>query len=391
MRAPIYLDYNATTPCDPAVVEAMAPFFTGHFGNPASNHAYGWAADEAVEQARERVAALIGAERASITFTAGATEAVALALLGAGQAYGGRKHHVVTVATEHKAVLESVAALEHEGFAVTVLPVDREGRLDLDRLRDAVTERTLMVAVMLANNETGVLAPVAEAAVIAHAAGALVLTDATQAVGKIPVDVDALGVDLLALSAHKFYGPKGVGALFVRRRNPRVRLVPVIPGGAQENGLRSGTLNVPGIVGLGAAAALAAERLDADGRRLVRLRNRFERALRERVGGVHVNGGGAPRLPNTANLRLDGVTTAKLLPAMRGVAASTGSACQVKTSQPSHVLTAMGLSREESFASVRFSLGRTTTEADVDAAAAEVARAVAAVRPVRPSRPAKAA
>jgi cysteine desulfurase len=383
MRAPIYLDYNATTPCDPAVAEAMAPFFTEHFGNPASNHAYGWAADEAVEQARERVAALLGAERASITFTSGATEAVALALLGAGQAYGGRKHHVVTVATEHKAVLESVAALEHEGFAVTVLPVDRDGRLDLDRLRDAVTERTLVVAVMLANNETGVLGPVAEAAAIAHAAGALVLTDATQAVGKIPVDVDALGVDLLACSAHKLYGPKGVGALFVRRRNPRVRRVPVIPGGAQENGLRSGTLNVPGIVGFGVAAALASERLAEDRKRLGRLRDRFERAVRERVPGVLVNGGRAPRLPNTSSLRFDGVSTAKLLPALRGVAASTGSACQVKTSQPSHVLTAMGLSREESFASVRFSLGRPTTEAEVDAAAEHVARAVSAIRPAR--------
>jgi cysteine desulfurase len=383
MSAPIYLDYNATTPCDPAVVEAMTPFFAEHFGNPSSNHAYGWAADEAVEQARERVAALIGAEPGSVTFTSGATEACALALLGAGAAYGGRKHHVVTVATEHKAVLETVAALEHEGFAVTILPVDRDGRLDLDRLRDAVTEKTLVVAVMLANNETGVIGPVAEAAAIAHEKGALVFTDATQAVGKIPVDVDALGADLLALSAHKLYGPKGVGALFVRRRNPRVRLVPLIPGGGQENGLRSGTLNVPGIVGLGQAAVLAAERLDEDRTRLARLRDRFEKGVRTRVGGVQVNGGGAPRLPNTTNLRFDGVTTAKLLPALRGIAASTGSACQVKTAQPSHVLTAMGLSREESFASLRFSLGRPTTAAAVDAALEEIARAVNDLRPAR--------
>jgi cysteine desulfurase len=382
MRAPIYLDYNATTPCDPAVVEAMTPFFTEHFGNPSSNHAYGWAADEAVEQARERVAALLGAEPASVTFTSGATEACALALMGAGEAYGGRKHHVVTVATEHKAVLESVAALEHEGFTVTVLPVDRDGLLDPDHLREAVTDKTLLVAVMLANNETGVIGSVAEAAAIAHEKGALVMTDATQAAGKIPVDVDALGVDLLALSGHKLYGPKGIGALFVRRRNPRVRLVPLIPGGGQENGLRSGTLNVPGIVGLGKAAELAAERLDEDAAQLMRLRGRFEEALRAR-GGVHVNGEGAPRLPNTTSLRIDGVTTAKLLPAMRGVAVSTGSACQVKTAQPSHVLTAMGLSREESFASVRFSLGRPTTEAEVEAAAEEVVRAVEGVRRAR--------
>ena len=383
MPAPIYLDYNATTPCDPAVVEAMTPFFTDHFGNASSNHAFGWAADEAVKQARERVAALIGAKPRTITFTSGATESLALALLGAGAAYGGRKHHVVTVATEHKAVLSTVRMMEQDGFDVTVLPVDANGLVDLGALEDAVTDKTLLVSVMLANNETGVIGPVAEAARIAHAQGAFLLTDATQAVGKIPVDVEALGADLLALSAHKFYGPKGVGALYVRRRGPRVRLGPIVPGGGQENGLRGGTLNVPGIVGLGAAAALAAEQLDKDEAHLERLRDRFEAGVMDQVPGVSVNGSGAPRLPNTSNLRFAGVRTAKLLPALRGVAASTGSACQVKTSEPSHVLTAMGLSADQSFSSVRFSLGRPTTEDEVDAAVEEVARAVASVRPTR--------
>ena len=380
MTAPIYLDYNATTPCDQAVVEAMRPFWTGHFGNPSSNHAYGWAAEEAVEQARERVAALIGARPEALVFTSGATEAVALALAGSAAAYGVRRPHVVTVATEHKAVLESAAALERDGFEVTRLPVDTRGVVDLNTLEEAVSERTLLVAVMLANNETGVIGPVAEAAAIAHRHGAFLMTDATQAVGKMPVDVDRLGADLLALSAHKVYGPKGVGALFVRRRNPRVRLLPLIAGGGHEGGLRSGTLNVPGIVGLGAAAALAAERLSADRTHLATLRDRFERTLCARLSDVSINGAEAERLPNTSNLQFGRVSTARLLPALRGVAVSTGSACQVKTSTPSHVLTAMGLGREASFGSVRFSLGRPTTEQEIDQAVDEVAEAVKAVR-----------
>ena len=380
MPAPIYLDYNATTPADPSVVEAMQPFWTEHFGNPSSNHAYGWRTDEAVEQARERVASLIGAEPNTVVFTSGATESCSLAMFGAGDAYGGRRHHVVVAATEHKAVLEAAQAMEREGFELTVVPVDAEGLLDLEALRHTVTEKTLLVAVMTGNNETGVLGPVAEAAEIAHASGALLLTDATQAVGKIPVDVDALGADLLALSAHKVYGPKGVGALFVRRRNPRVRLLPQIPGGGQQDGLRSGTLNVTGIVGLGAAAALAEARLGVDQARLMALRERFERGVLDRVPGTHVNGGGAKRLPNTSSLRFDGVSTSKLLPAMRSLAVSTGSACQVKTSTPSHVLTGMGLSRDASFGTVRFSLGRPTTEAEVDAAIEAVAEAVASLR-----------
>lgn len=380
MRAPIYLDYNATTPVAPEAVEAMLPLLTERFGNASSNHALGWAADEAVEQARERLGTLIGADPRALVFTSGATEAVALALCGAGAVYGGRKHHVVTVATEHKAVLETCQAMERDGYAVTVLPVERDGTLDLDRLRDVVTERTMLVAAMWANNETGVLHPVAEIAEIAHQKGALVMSDATQAVGKVPVDVGGAGVDLLALSAHKFYGPKGVGALYVRRRSPRVRLSPQIHGGGQEGGLRSGTLNVPGIAGMGAAAEVAAGRLASDARRLERLRDLFDREVVARVPGAHVNGAGAPRLPNTTSLRFQGVSTSRLLPALRGLAVSTGAACQTKTAQPSHVLTAMGLSREQSFATVRVSLGRPTTEAEVTGAVDQLAAAVATVR-----------
>ena len=380
MPLPIYFDYNATTPVDPAVVEAMAPFWGQHFGNPSSNHAYGWATDEAVEQARERVAALIHAEPETIVFTSGATESVVLGMLGAGKVYGAKKNHVITVDTEHNAVLETAWAMEHEGFELTILPVDENGVADLDALREAISERTLMISMMLANNETGVLGPVAEAAEIAHEHGAFLFTDATQAFGKIPVDVDALGADLLALSAHKFYGPKGVGALFVRRKNPRVKLASIIPGAGQQDGLRGGTLNAPGIVGLGKASELALERLPTETEHLTALRDRFENGVLQQVQSTHVNGGEAPRLPNTSSLRFDDLTTVKLLPEMRGLAASTGSACQTKTAKPSHVLVAMGLTKEQSFGTIRCSIGHPTTEAEVDAAIEEVARAVAAVR-----------
>ena len=380
MPLPIYFDYNATTPVDPAVVEAMAPFWGQHFGNPSSNHAYGWAADEAVEQARERVAALIGAETETVVFTSGASESMALGMLGAAKVYGAKKNHVITVATEHKAVLEPAWAMEREGFELTILPVDENGVADLDALREAISERTLMISMMLANNETGVLGPVAEAAEIAHEHGAFLFTDATQAFGKIPVDVDALGADLLALSAHKFYGPKGVGALFVRRKNPRVKLASIIPGAGQQDGLRGGTLNAPGIVGLGKASELALERLPTETEHLTALRDRFENGVLQQVQSTHVNGGEAPRLPNTSSLRFDDLTTVKLLPEMRGLAASTGSACQTKTAKPSHVLVAMGMTKEQSFGTIRCSIGHPTTEAEVDAAIEEVARAVAAVR-----------
>ncbi|MEO0560359.1 MAG: cysteine desulfurase family protein [Bacteroidota bacterium] len=380
MPRPIYLDYNATTPVDAGVLEAMLPFFRQHYGNPNSEHAYGWAADEAIKQARERTARLISATPKTLTFTSGATESIALALQGAGDMYGGRRHEIVTVQTEHKAVLETCAAMEREGYVVTYLPVDRNGLVDLEAIRAAVTERTLLVCVMWANNETGVIQPIQEIAEIAHEADAFMMSDATQAVGKVPVSVRESRVDLLTISSHKLYGPKGIGALYVRNRGPRVRLAPLINGGDQENGLRAGTLNVPGIVGLGAAAQLVGRGLQAEAERMAALRDRFEANVLATVPGAHVNAASSPRLPNTSSIRFEGVRTSHLLPALREVAVSTGAACQTRTATPSHVLTAMGLTPDESFATVRFSLGRPTTEAEIETAVDHLAEAVQAVR-----------
>ncbi len=376
MRAPIYLDYNATTPVDDRVLDAMLPFFREHFGNASSEHAYGWAADEAVVQARERTARLIGATPRTMVFTSGATEAISLAIRGTGAVYGGRRHRLVTVQTEHRAVLATCEAMEREGYETTYLPVDRNGLVDLGALEAAVNEETFLVSVMWANNETGVIQPIPEIAEVAHRHGALMMTDATQAAGKLPISVNHDGVDLLALSGHKVYGPKGVGALYVRQRGPRVKLQPQVTGGSQEDGLRGGTLNVPGIVGLGAAAQLARRLQDDEAERLAALRDRFEAGVLAAVPGTQVNGAGAPRLPNTTNLRFDGVRAAQLLPVMREVAASTGAACQAASDAPSHVLLAMGLSPDQARASVRFSLGRPTTAAEIAAAVEHVANAV---------------
>ncbi|MEM1117000.1 MAG: cysteine desulfurase family protein, partial [Bacteroidota bacterium] len=276
MPAPIYFDYNATTPVDERVLDAMLPFLRAHYGNPNSEHAYGWAADEAVKQARERTARLIGATPRTIVFTSGATESISLAIRGAAGIYGGRRHRIVTVQTEHKAVLATCEAMEREGYEITYLPVGPDGLVRLGDVEAALTDETLMVSVMWANNETGVIQPVPEIAALAHEAGALMMTDATQAAGKVPISVNHDGVDLLAMSAHKLYGPKGVGALYVRQRGPRVKLQPQINGGAGEGGLRSGTTNVPGVVGLGVAADLARRGLAAEADRLGALRDRFE-------------------------------------------------------------------------------------------------------------------
>ena len=377
MARPVYLDYNATTPIDPAVFEAMAPTFTEHFGNPSSGHAYGWIADEAVGVAREQLGALLGARTDALTFTSGATEAANLAIRGAAAAYRGKKDHVVTVATEHRAVLDPARDLENEGYRVTVLGVGPDGRLDLDELRDALTDTTLLVSVMWANNETGVIQPVSDIADIVRERGALFMTDATQAVGKIFVDVQH--ADLLVCSAHKVYGPKGVGALYRSRRRPRVRLEPEITGGGQEDGLRSGTLNVPGIVGFGKAAEVAGEAMEAEAERLSVLRDRLEAALLDRVPDARVNGSTEHRLPNTTNLVFPG-TRGKLLAKLRGVAASVGSACRTKSTRPSHVLTALGLEDDDAFASLRLSLGRFTTADEVTRAADEIVAAVDALR-----------
>jgi len=366
---PIYLDYNATTPCDPAVVEEMLPYFTTHFGNAASrSHAYGWMAEEAVDQARERVAALIGAKPSEIIFTSGATESVNLAMQGVAEAYSGKGDHIISCATEHKAVLDVCDRLERKGCRVTRLPVDAMGHVDLGALEEAIDERTILVVLMYANNETGLLSPVRGISAIARKHGVPFFCDATQAVGKVPVDVEADGIDLMAFTAHKLYGPKGVGALYVRRRNPRMRLVPLLYGGGHERGLRSGTLNVPGIVGLGKACAICGDAMDAESARLKGLRDGLITPLL-RIPGVRLNGDPGAMLPQVANLSFampggDGLM--RII--SRELAVSSGSACTSATLSPSHVLKAMGLSDADALASVRFSLGRFTTEEEVQRA-----------------------
>jgi cysteine desulfurase len=385
MTTPIYLDYNATTPLDPRVLEAMLPYFTTHFGNAASaTHQYGWAAEAAVKIAREDIARLIGAVPEEISFTSGATEALNTAIKGVAATYAGRGNHIITLATEHKAVLDTCTYLEQTGYRITRLPVDADGRLRLPDLAAALDAETLLVITMLANNETGVLQDLPAIAALTHAAGALLLTDATQAVGKVPVDVDALGVDLLACSAHKFYGPKGVGALYLRRRNPRVRILPLLHGGGHERGVRSGTLNVPGIVGMAAAANLAAAEMAAESARLAILRDRLESRLLA-LPEVRRNGHAQERLAHTSNLSFGFVEADALIQAMRGIAVSTGSACTSAHMAPSHVLQAMGLSDDAAYAAIRFSLGRMTTSEEVDSAITEVEAAIARLRALNPA------
>lgn len=380
---PIYLDHNATTPVDPRVLEAMLPWFTERPGNAASrHHAAGRLAGEAVERARAQVAAAIGGDPREVVWTSGATEANNLALKGVMRSpvYSARKDGIVTVVTEHKAVLDPATTLAAEGFRVTRLAVDGAGRLDLARLRAAIDERTRLVSIMLANNETGVLHPIEEIAAITRAAGALLHTDATQALGRVPLALESRGIDLASFSAHKAYGPKGVGALWLRRKGPRVRCAPILDGGGHERGLRSGTLNVPGIVAFGRAAELAAAEAPADAERLGGLRDRLERALMERVGGVVVNGAEAPRLPNTASVAFAGVDAESLLLRLERVEASTSAACTSASLQPSYVLRAMGLAEERIAGTLRLSLGRPTTGAEIDAALEDLATAVARER-----------
>ena len=379
MQTPVYLDYNATTPVAEPVLERMRPFFREHFGNPSSNgHAFGWMAEEAVTLAREQVARLLGAEPEALTFTSGATEALNLALKGVANAYRRKGRHIVTCETEHKAVLDPCRALEKQGVAVTYLPVDEKGLLSPARLQEALTDETVLVCVMRANNETGVLQPTHALAEVAREAGALFLTDATQAVGKLPVNTGE--ADLLVCSAHKFYGPKGAGVLYRSRRHPRVRLTPLIHGGGQEDGLRGGTLNAPALVGLGAAAELAREQQAEEAARLERLRDRFEQHLLDELDDVQMNGAGAERLPQTTSVTFRGVRAEKLESQLRDLAVSTGSACSTGGQAPSHVLKAMGLTDDEARATLRFSLGRPTTAEEVAFAAGRVTEAVRALR-----------
>ena len=388
---PVYLDYQATTPVDPRVVEAMLPFFTEKFGNPHSrSHLYGWEATEAVERAREQVAALIGAGENEIIFTSGATESNNLAIKGVARLHKNHRSHIVTCASEHKCVLEACANLEWEGFDLTFLPVSEGGLIDLDQLGDAVTDNTSLVSIMAVNNEIGVIQPLAEIGALCRERGAFFHTDAAQAAGKIGLDVDAMSIDLMSLTAHKFYGPMGIGALYVRRR-PRVRLEAMIDGGGQEQGLRSGTLPAPLCVGFGKTAEIAAEVMDEEATRLTALRERFLETILIRLDGVTVNGDMEHRIAGNLNLSFGGVQAEDLMAGLKDLAVSSGSACTSESVEPSHVLKALGLSDELAAASIRIGLGRFTTELEIDFAADTIAAEVERLRRVKPIRRAPAA
>ncbi|MGE5835580.1 MAG: cysteine desulfurase family protein [Acidobacteriota bacterium] len=381
-HAPVYLDYHATTPVDRRVVDAMLPYFTECFGNPASSgHQWGWKAQEAVEQARRDVAALIGATAREIVFTSGATESNNLAIQGGAAEAPPERRHVVVSAIEHKSVLEAAARLERSGWRVTVLPVRKDGMIDLEPLDRAVTDDTALVSVMAANNEIGVLQPLAEIGEIAHARGAIFHVDAAQGAGKIPIDVGAMHVDLLALTGHKMYGPKGCGALFVRKRT---ELAPLIIGGGQERGLRSGTLNVPGIVGLGAACAICQREMPQEAIRMRQLRDRLLSGLTSQIDGVIVNGSLEHRLPNNLHVSFSGVDGESLLIGIGDIAVSSGSACSSASATPSHVLRAI-LGDDVPAAAIRFGLGRFTTDDEIDYAVEKFATVVRHLRGVAPA------
>lgn len=385
LQLPVYLDNNATTPCDPRVVAAMLPYFTEVYGNAASrSHPFGWAAEEAVDYAREQVAKLIGAEPKEIVFTSGATEAVNLAIKGVYEMYAGKGQHIITAVTEHKAVLDTCKHLEKQGAQITWLPVNREGEIDLAELEAAITPQTILISIMYANNEVGVIQPIRAISDIARKHGVLFMTDATQAVGKIPVDVNTNGIDLLTLSAHKMYGPKGIGALYVRRRSPRVKLTAQIDGGGHERGMRSGTLNVPGIVGLGKACELCQAEMAADAARITPMRDRLEKALLE-LEQSYVNGSVSHRLPHTTNLSFKYVEGEALMMGFnKNIALSTGSACTSASLEPSYVLKALGLSDDLAHASLRFGLGRFTTDEQIDYAIRTITDAVNKLRSMSP-------
>jgi cysteine desulfurase len=377
----VYLDNHATTPVDPRVLEAMLPYFGAKFGNAASRgHRFGWEAEKAVDLARRRIAQLAGATAREIVFTSGATESDNLAIKGAMEAGRKKGNHIVTMATEHKAVLDTVRHLERQGCQATVLPPRPDGLLDLDRLGAALRPETVLVSVMYANNETGTVQPAAQIGALCREKGVLFHCDAVQAFGKIPVDVERDQIDLMSLSGHKIYGPKGVGALYVRRRNPRVQLAAQMDGGGHESGMRSGTLNVPAIVGFGEACVLCGREMEAEAARVGALRDHLKSQLQAALEGVEVNGSMEHRLPGNLNVSFAGVDAESLLIALPEIALSTGSACTSATVEPSHVLQALGLSRQRAQSSVRFGLGRFTSPEEVDYAAAKVIEAVHRIR-----------
>jgi cysteine desulfurase len=381
---PIYLDYQATTPTDPRVVEEMLPYFNAQFGNPHSrSHQYGWEAEEAVEKARRQVADIIGADPREIIFTSGATESNNLALKGVMGFYGDRKNHVITVVTEHKCVLDSCRQLEQQGFDVTYLPVKPDGLVDLDVLKNAITDKTAIVSIMAANNEIGVIQPLAEIGAICRERKVFFHTDCAQAVGKIPLDVNEMNIDLMSISGHKIYGPMGVGALFVRRK-PRVRLVGQISGGGQERGMRSGTLPLPLCVGLGKACEIAKEEMAAEAERLKYLRDRFLTRINENLPEVYLNGDLEHRLPGNLNLSFAFVEGEGLMMGIKDLAVSSGSACTSASLEPSYVLRALGVNEELAHTSLRIGIGRFTTEEEIDAAADKIIKEVSRLREMSP-------
>ena len=381
---PIYLDYQATTPMDPRVLDAMMPYFTTKFGNPASrSHSYGWEAEEAVETARAQVASIIGADEKEIVFTSGATESNNLAIKGVAHFYKDRRNHIVTTVTEHKCVLDTCRHLEQEGFEVTYLPVEKSGLVDLEKLRAAVTDKTVLVSIMAVNNEIGVIQPLKEIGKICREKGAFFHTDAAQAVGKIKLDVEEMNIDLMSISGHKIYGPKGIGALYVRRR-PRVRLVALINGGGQERGFRSGTLPTPLCVGLGEACAIALKEMDSEAERLRGLRDRFLAKLQERLPEIYVNGDLEQRIPGNLNISFAFVEGESLMMGIKSLSVSSGSACTSASLEPSYVLRALGVEEEMAHTSLRIGFGRFTTEAEIDQAVDDIARHVSKLREMSP-------
>ncbi|MBV8552367.1 MAG: IscS subfamily cysteine desulfurase [Acidobacteriaceae bacterium] len=385
MKLPIYMDNHATTRMDPRVFDTMKPYFLEIYGNAASrNHSYGWEAEEAVEKSRKQIADLIGATPKEIVFTSGATESNNLALKGIAQMYAERGNHIITQVTEHKAVLDTCKRLEKEGVRVTYLPVRQDGLIDLDQLRDAITDKTILISIMYANNEIGVVQPVREIGKIAKEKGILFHTDAVQAVGKIPVNVVADGIDVLSLSAHKFYGPKGVAALYVRRRNPRVQITAQMDGGGHERGMRSGTLNVPSIVGLGAASEIAKNEMPEESKRLRFLRDKLKDRLFRDLDEVYINGSMEHRLPHNLNISFAYVEGESLLMGINDIAVSSGSACTSATLEPSYVLKALGAGDDLAHSSIRFGIGRFNTEEEVDYVGDKVVDVVAKLRELSP-------
>jgi cysteine desulfurase len=384
VRLPIYLDNHATTPLDPRVLDEMLPYLKEKFGNAASrNHQFGWEAQAAVEKARQQLARLIGADPEEIVFTSGATESDNLAIKGVAETYRSNGDHIVTCVTEHKAVLDTCKHLEKLGYRVTYLPVGKDGRIDLDELKGALDNKTTLVSIMFANNEIGVLQPISEIGNMCHERGVLFHSDAVQAIGKVPVNVEKQNIDIASVTAHKFYGPKGVGALYVRRKNPRVELAPMIDGGGHERGLRSGTLNVPGIVGLGKACELCAQEVELEAVRLRALRDRLRDKIFAGLDDVYVNGSMEHRLPGNLNLTFANVEAEPLLMGINDVAVSTGSACSSAVVEPSHVLKALGAG-DLSHGSIRFGIGRFNTQAEIDYVSARVVETVNRLRELSP-------